>query len=62
MKGGERKRPGGRKPKLPAHRKRKVDTIGILPSEWDELDEIGSSRGKAVSKLLKAKRDVTISL
>lgn len=47
-----RKGPGGRKPKLPAHLKRKVDTIGLLPHEWKQLREVGPSKGKAVSKLL----------
>ena len=47
-----KKGPGGCKPKLPAHLKRVVDTIGILPHEWEQLKEIGPSKGKAVSKLL----------
>lgn len=46
------KGPGGCKPNLPTHLKRRKDTITLLPHEWDQLDEIGPSRGKAVSKLL----------
>ena len=50
--GGARKGAGGHKPKLPADKKRRKDTITLLPHEWDKLDDIGPSRGKAVSKLL----------
>ena len=54
--GGPRKgagRPAGSKVEV----KRRKDTITLLPHEWDQLDEIGPSRGKAVSKLLKEKRE-----
>jgi len=50
--GGKRKGAGGQKPLLPESEKRRKDTITLLPHEWDQLDEIGPSRGKAVSKLL----------
>lgn len=52
----KRKGPGGCKPKLPTHLKRRKDTITLLPHEWDQLDEIGPSRGKAVSKMLKDRK------
>lgn len=45
--------PGGCKPKLPPHLKRKKDTITLLRKDWAKLDEIGPSRGKAVEKLLR---------
>ena len=61
MRGGARKG-AGRKPGSVAATTRKKDTITLLPSEWDELDEIGPSRGKAVSRLLKDRREGTISL
>jgi hypothetical protein len=48
------------KKKLGAPKKknpRKQITISLIPEEIFELDEIGPSRGKAVSKLLKFNRE-----
>ena len=52
MRGGKRKgagRPAGSK----AKRTRKKDTISLFQEDWDKLDKIGPSRGKAVEKLLR---------
>jgi hypothetical protein len=54
MRGGERK--GAGRPPGPSNKpKRKMGQITLLPEEWAKLDEIGPSRGKAVSKLLANK-------
>lgn len=41
-------RPTGWKPKV----KKKQDTICLRQDDWDILDEIGPSRGRAVKKLI----------
>jgi len=51
--GGARKG-AGRKAGSTAKRKRKKDTITLFQEDWDVLDSIGSSRGKAVEKLLRS--------
>jgi hypothetical protein len=43
----------GRKKGSFAKRRRKKDTITLFQEDWDKLDEIGPSRGKAVEKLLR---------
>lgn len=53
MKEAIKKGPGGCKPKLPADKKRRKDTITLLPVTWAKLDKIGPSRGKAVDKLVE---------
>jgi hypothetical protein len=56
MRGG--KREGAGRPSGPSTKpKRRKDTITLLPHEWDQLDEIGPSRGKAVSKLLSERKE-----
>ena len=51
MRGGAREGTG---PKGPHDReKRKKDTITLYQDDWNALDKIGPSRGKAVEKLLK---------
>jgi len=53
MRGGKRKG-SGRKAGSTATRTRKKDTITLFQEDWDLLDEIGPSRGKAVEKLLRS--------
>ncbi len=45
----------GRKKGSFAKRKRKKDTITLFQEDWDILDSIGPSRGKAVEKLIKSR-------
>ena len=52
MRGGARKG-AGRKTGSKAKRTRKKDTITLFQEDWNILDEIGPSRGKAVEKLLR---------
>jgi hypothetical protein len=57
MRGGARKGTG---PKGPHNReKRKKDTITLHKRDWEELDKLGPSRGKAVEKLIKFYSQVT---
>ena len=51
MRGGKRKG-AGRKTGSVARTRRKKNTITLYPKDWDKLDRIGPSRGKAVEKLL----------
>lgn len=36
-----------------AERKKKVGTVWLFPEDWDALDKIGPSRGRAVEWLLE---------
>ncbi len=53
MRGGKRKG-AGRKAGSKAKITRKKCTITLFQEDWDILDDIGPSRGKAVEKLLRA--------
>ena len=53
MRGGKRKG-AGRKAGSTAKKTRRKDTITLFQEDWDRLDAIGPSRGKAVEKLLRA--------
>ena len=57
--GGARK--GAGRPPGPSDKpKRKMGQITVFPHEWKQLDEIGPSRGKAVSKLLRESKIMNI--
>lgn len=51
------KRVGAGAPKRPQKReKKKRDTVSLLKRDWDALDKIGPSRGRAIAKLLEIHR------
>ena len=53
MRGGVREGAGGKKPKLPADKKRKKGSITLLPGAWERLRKEGLSQSKVVEKALE---------